>query len=521
MGKKEQPDKFNHLGSHKQLIVWATLGMFLLTVILFLALIYLSGEADAVYEIDAIIYLITMILSVILLLWYNWGRYDTFQKTSRDYIVLLLCQYLAAAAGAVRALIRMHGEHVRLVTLTTLAIYLLNIAVMYFFGRFVYNYMEAPDRVKPWMIFCHRAAALLHLGIVFYFTAVERMTPPVPNGGLPPAVMGPVNPVFDMLWLLLIGICIILYVPKRTTRWSFLSYLVGIVPITLVYLLTYRQSAGIWLPSLLSFFGYLSLLIIFGNVYVERSRTVLDQQKQLREQENELIQSQLDSMLLQINPHFLYNTLGSVKSLCMTDPERAAGLVQDFSEYLQTKYANINGQQMVPIDSELDAVAMYLRIERVRFPNIRIEYDIMADDFEVPALSIQPLAENAVRHGIGQRRRNAGTLRISTWETAEAWQVCVEDDGAGFDTSAMVLDDGRRHLGLGNVETRLRLLCSGTLEIESTPGVGTRCVIAIPKKQDLPESRAGSSAETEEDSLQKQGRRLLKRITIKKESERL
>lgn len=288
MGRREQPDKFNHYGSHKQLIVWATLGMLLLTVILFLALVYLSGEADAVYEIDAIIYLITMILSVILLLWYNWGRYDTFQKRSRDYIVLMLCQYMASAAGAFRALIRMHGEHGRLVTLTTLLIYLFNIAVMYYFGRFVYNYMEAPDRIRPWMVFCHRAAALLHLGIIFYFFAIERKTPPVMGDGLPPAVMGPVNPVFDMIWLLLIGICIVRYVPKRVTRWSFLSYLVGIVPITLVYLLTYRQNTGIWLPSLLSFFGFLSLLIIFGDVYVERSRTVLDQQRRLSEQENEL-----------------------------------------------------------------------------------------------------------------------------------------------------------------------------------------------------------------------------------------
>lgn len=171
-------------------------------------------------------------------------------------------------------------------------------------------------------------------------------------------------------------------------------------------------------------------------------------------------------MLLQINPHFLYNTLGSVKSLCMTDPERAADLVQDFSEYLQTKYADINGQQMTSIDRELDVVAQYLRIERVRFPNIRVEYDIMADDFKLPTLSIQPLAENAVRHGIGQRRRNAGTLKISTWETEDAWQVCVEDDGAGFDTGAGLPDDGRRHIGLANVETRLRLLCGGTLTKE-------------------------------------------------------
>ena len=139
----------------------------------------------------------------------------------------------------------------------------------------------------------------------------------------------------------------------------------------------------------------------------------LSEQRELNRQEQLRLRSmELALIQAQINPHFLYNTLGSVKSLCITDPERAAGLVQEFSEYLQTKFVSIDGLRMVPVEKELEVVEQYLRIECVRFPNMRVEYDIMAEDFEVPALSIQTLVENAVHHGIGQRRHNAGTLKI-------------------------------------------------------------------------------------------------------------
>jgi sensor histidine kinase YesM len=110
------------------------------------------------------------------------------------------------------------------------------------------------------------------------------------------------------------------------------------------------------------------------------------------------------------------------------------------------------------------------------------EYDIGAKDFMVPALSLQPIVENAVKHGLG-KQIGGGTLKIFTYDRGNHYEIIIMDNGVGFDPMHPKHADGRSHVGVENVRKRLETLCDGQLEMESAPGIGTRAIISIPKNE--------------------------------------
>ena len=137
----------------------------------------------------------------------------------------------------------------------------------------------------------------------------------------------------------------------------------------------------------------------------------------------------------------------------------------------------------VPFETELGHLKKYLYIEKLRFGDeLNIEYDIQATDFEVPQLSIQPLVENAVKHGVGMKE-DGGTVKISTRETEKYFEVVIEDDGTGFDVNEKK-DDGRSHIGMENARKRLKELCGADVIITSAVGEGTRARVVIPKQKE-------------------------------------
>lgn len=255
-------------------------------------------------------------------------------------------------------------------------------------------------------------------------------------------------------------------------------------------------------PAYLAFMLFCSLMFFYSNLYVKRKEELESehsrfmeerrkrhvQQEKLAISEKELMESRVNGMLLQISPHFIYNTLGTIDSLCDEDAAQAQQLIRKFSRYLKNNYQDLTREPMIPFQEELEHLKLYLSIEQVRFPNLNIRYEIDAEDFRIPSQSIQPLVENAVRHGTGKRRRGAGTITIRSKEEPDAWIIDIEDDGAGFaqevDTDAAGLqipDDSRRHIGISNVSKRISMLCAGTVHIRSIPGEGTVCTIRIPR----------------------------------------
>lgn len=200
--------------------------------------------------------------------------------------------------------------------------------------------------------------------------------------------------------------------------------------------------------------------------------------------ENELAESRISVMLSQLQPHFLYNVLNSIYYLCKHDPMTARDMVDKFSDYLRNNMASLERKGLIPFSEEYNHIQTYLSLEQLRFQKtLDVVYDIETMRFRLPPLTVQPLVENAVRHGV-TKKKGGGMVQISTLETADSYLVIVRDTGRGFDP-AHYMDDGKVHIGIRNVRERLERMIGGTLTIESEPDVGTVATIRIPKKEGM------------------------------------
>ena len=233
-------------------------------------------------------------------------------------------------------------------------------------------------------------------------------------------------------------------------------------------------------------FSLLALLIyiLFKGVHmlfshVEKEKQLAEKERMLAENERRLAESRIETMISQIRPHFIYNTLGSIEQLCELQPETAAKLVHNFSRYLRGNFSELDNPAPIHLSQEIEHTKYYASIEQVRFPDIEIIFDLKASDFLIPALSVQPLVENSIKHGL-MKLDKGGTVTISSFENDTHYYVSVKDNGVGFDTS--ILLDERKHIGLRNIRSRLESMCSGTLTVESAPGSGTTVFIMIPRE---------------------------------------
>lgn len=223
------------------------------------------------------------------------------------------------------------------------------------------------------------------------------------------------------------------------------------------------------MPLLLS----AALLRVYAYILREQSQA-------LHARRIRLAQDRVDISFRQIRPHFLYNTLSSIYYLCDADPQAAQAAIDDLTAYLRCNLESMEQEVEIPLRRELEHVQHYLRLEQMRFgDDLRVEYDIAAVDFSVPALTIQPLVENAVKHGL-MPREGGGTVVIRSRQQKDGYTVTVADDGVGFDPAALP-QDGHVHIGIRNVRERLRDVCRGELTIRSAPGKGATAVILIPK----------------------------------------
>ena len=200
------------------------------------------------------------------------------------------------------------------------------------------------------------------------------------------------------------------------------------------------------------------------------------QRKQL---EAELKESRIALMLSQIQPHFIYNTLGTIERMCLKDPQKAFELVRNFSLYLRGNFSELDSVTPIRFTEELKHVEYYVKIVKVRFPDMDIQYNIETTDFVLPALSVQPLVENAIKHGL-MRLETGGTIVIHSYETPTHFCVDVKDNGVGFDITLPV--EEKKHVGLRNIRGRLSAMVNGELIVESQVGIGTKAVIMIPKE---------------------------------------
>ena len=209
----------------------------------------------------------------------------------------------------------------------------------------------------------------------------------------------------------------------------------------------------------------LSLIVIYVLFHGEITRQIAD--------------SRISIMLSQIQPHFMHNMLTTIMYMCRTEPEEAEKTVGQFADYLRANMDSLTLKQCIQFETELKHVKTYWSLEEKRFGDkIRAVYDIQENSFMLPSLTIQPIVENAVKHGM--RKGKQLTVTIRTYSDVNNYYVEINDDGRGFDVSAFE-NDGKSHIGIKNVQQRLKMMCGGELMVNSVPDQGTDAVIKIPK----------------------------------------
>ena len=244
---------------------------------------------------------------------------------------------------------------------------------------------------------------------------------------------------------------------------------------------------GLWETGFASkiFFliGFVASAIIFLRFVPENIKAAERAEKLEKEKiklDADLAQSRISTLMSQIHPHFIYNTLGSIEQLCELDPPKAAKLVNDFSKYLRGNFGELDNPKLIRVSKELEHTEYYISIEKVRFPDIEFTAEMNCCDFSIPALTIQPIVENAVKHGI-LKRAEGGTVKVRIYETDTSYFVSVKDNGVGFNVIEL---EQNNHVGLRNIKSRLEAMCGGVLHIESIIGVGTKITVEIPKEAD-------------------------------------
>ena len=290
-----------------------------------------------------------------------------------------------------------------------------------------------------------------------------------------------------ILFVCLIKECII---ASGTERWIHIGMALPIIAFEADVLAT---ASGLWEGGHIS--GYVFFILFIAALFVvlrlipesinaaekakelEMHRSRIEAEKNIVEAE--LKESRISLMLSQIRPHFIYNTLGTIERMCLKDPQKAFDLVRNFSLYLRGNFSELDSVTPIRFAEELKHVEYYANIEKVRFPDMNIEYDVEATDFVLPALSVQPLVENAIKHGL-MRLECGGTVVIRSYETPAHFCVEVKDNGVGFDTNLPL--DEKKHVGLRNIRERLKVMVNGELILESQKDVGTTAIIMIPKE---------------------------------------
>ncbi len=231
-----------------------------------------------------------------------------------------------------------------------------------------------------------------------------------------------------------------------------------------------------------------SLGIMYGySVITDLGKYKEMQQKleqELEETRRQLEDARIKNANSQMQPHFLYNALASIREIVLEDPQYASDLIYDFTTHLRACIRSMSGDTLIPFAQELANIKAYVNIEKMRFGDrLQIEYDCPQTDFDIVPLGIQPLVENAIRHGIYEKGAKGGKVSVCTAREGNNFLVCVTDNGVGFDfekTMKEVREGTRDSSGLYNLLYRFERLMNAKVTVESRIGCGTKITVTIP-----------------------------------------
>ena len=345
--------------------------------------------------------------------------------------------------------------------------YIASAFVLYFFIRYIMEYLQLTGRAKKICLLY----ALFLCSVQVIFAAISPFTGSifyVTDDGYQRGPLFLISQLVPLLCYMLFMALVLIYRKKLLPREVVFFLLYIFIPLG-----SGAAQMAVRGIAVVNAGVTIATLIILMNVQFEHEVTI-------KEQEKELAERRIDIMLSQIQPHFLYNSLAAIHHLCETDPETAKKAIQKFSEFLRGNMDSLKNREPIPFGAELNHAMNYLYLEQQRFGDkLQVIYQIKTEDFLIPPLTLQPLVENAVQHGI-LNRKNGGTVIICTEKTDEHAVVTVADNGVGIENAKGRPSLGEHsHIGISNVHSRLEEMVEGSLEIESS-SQGTTVTIRIP-----------------------------------------
>ena len=214
------------------------------------------------------------------------------------------------------------------------------------------------------------------------------------------------------------------------------------------------------------FYG-VEIAVVFGMTFfamVSFSLILLDNMDHFMRQQREIANQRANVMVLQMRPHFIYNTMMTIYYLCKQDPDKTQQVTLDFTTYLRNNFAAIASEDTIPFADELKHTQAYLAVEQAQHEGrLFVDFDTPHTHFCVPPLTLQPLVENAVKHGMDPRG-DPLHICIKTIQTNSGSEIIVENNGPDFNP----VNDNEPHIALNNIRQRLEMMCKGT-SVRVTP----------------------------------------------------
>ncbi|MBO4396245.1 MAG: histidine kinase [Eubacterium sp.] len=276
--------------------------------------------------------------------------------------------------------------------------------------------------------------------------------------------------VMSLAMIMVLNIAGVLKRRKRLSKRLFSALLIYLVPMTAALFLHIFVNVEVILVFGMALFA----LLMFGIILRDNIEHYMKQQQVIANQH-------ADIMALQMRPHFICNAMMGIYYLCDQDPDKAKQVTLDFTTYLRKNFAAFASESMVPFRDELEHTRAYLAVEQAQLEDsLFVSFDTPHILFRVPPLTLQPIVENAVKHGMTSSN-DPVHISVVTVQTDTANEIIVEDDGPGFNP----VDDDEPHIALNNIRQRLEMICKGKLIISSRESGGTSVKVTVPiEKED-------------------------------------
>ena len=253
----------------------------------------------------------------------------------------------------------------------------------------------------------------------------------------------------------------------------FMILILAITAVLLIALIRRRKKLS--LPEFLAFLVCFMMPSYVQTLLLE-VMLMIGLGKSYQAQKEEAERQRMRAAVLQMRPHFIHNTMMTIYSLCAQDPQKARQVTRDFSTYLQDNFTAIAQEDTIPFTKELEHTKAYLAVEMARFEGqLFVEFDTPVTYFRIPPLTLQPIVENSVKHGIDPELEPL-YVTVATEDAGNGVRIIIEDTGPGYAPQ----EKHESQIALDNIRDRLNVLCGGTLDIAPREAGGTKVTIFVP-----------------------------------------